>query len=240
MIKYFKLLHKREMYSPGLIGLIINPFYFSRHGLSRAVQEMAGKMSGDLLDVGCGTKPYQKYFKVKSYIGLDIESPATLKNLIADDFYDGKKFPYDDDVFDSVLCNQVLEHVFNPEDFLGEINRVLKRRGKLLLTIPFVWDEHEQPYDYARYSTFGLKFLMEKSGFKVLEHHRIGADITVLFQLLNAYLFKISQSWPKVIRQIFTVVAMGSINVIGALVIKIAPANTDLFLDQIILVEKSS
>ena len=55
------------------------------------------------------------------------------------------------------MCNQVLEHVFNPDDFVREIARVLKPGGALLLTVPFVWNEHEQPYDYARYSSFGLR-----------------------------------------------------------------------------------
>ena len=67
-----------------------------------------------------------------------------------------------------MLCNQVLEHVFNPDEFLLKINRVLKNDGKLLLTVPFVWDEHEQPFDYARYSSFGLKALIEKMVLKLL------------------------------------------------------------------------
>ena len=42
----------------------------------------------------------------------------------ADFFYDGNKFPFDDNDFDSVVLNQVFEHVFNPDDFLEEVNRV--------------------------------------------------------------------------------------------------------------------
>jgi len=93
------------------------------------------------------------------------------------------------------LCNQVLEHVFNPDAFLSEIYRVLKRDGKLLLTVPFVWDEHEQPSDYARYSSFGLKALLEKNGFRIIQHERIGADASILFQLINAYLYTVSAGW---------------------------------------------
>jgi len=37
------------------------------------------------------------------------------------------------------------------------------------MTAPFVWDEHSQPYNYARYSSFGLKFILEKHGFEILE-----------------------------------------------------------------------
>src|SRR3546814_4577495 len=61
----------------------------------------------------------------------------------------------------------------------------------LLLTVPFVWDEHEQPYDYARYSTFGLKSLLERNGFNVLTQKKLLADSSILFQLINAYMFKV-------------------------------------------------
>ena len=62
----------------------------------------------------------------------------------ADYFYDGQSFPFKGGSFDVVLTNQVLEHVFNPDVFLSEIHRVLTPDGVLLLTVPFLWDEHEQ------------------------------------------------------------------------------------------------
>ena len=100
-------------------------------------------------------------------------------------------FPFESEQFDSVLCNQVLEHVFNPDFFISEISRVLKPSGKLLLFVPFVWDEHEQPNDYARYSSFALKFMLEKHGFRLISQIKTCADATIIFQLINAYLYKI-------------------------------------------------
>ena len=107
-----------------------------------------------MIDIGCGNKPYKNLFKhCKSYIGLEIESEN--KNS-ADFTYDGKNFPFEDETFDSAVCSEVLEHVFEPNQFLKEVNRVLKKNGLIILTLPFFWDEHEQPYDYARYTSFGL------------------------------------------------------------------------------------
>lgn len=209
-----------------------------RRGLSNAIKKHSKNLHGKLLDVGCGTKPYKELFNVDSYIGLDIDSNHVREMGVADDMYDGNSFPYQSSEFDSVLCNQVLEHVFEPDLFLTEINRVMKSRGKLLLTIPFVWDEHEQPFDYARYSSFGLKALLEKNGFKILIHEKIGDDASILFQLTNAYLYKVTIKWNRYIRAIFAVLIMGGINLLGLLAKFISPKNADLFLDQIVIAEK--
>jgi len=236
----FKSYYFKEMYTPGWLGVFVNPFYFSRLGLYRAMTEFAPKLRGVLLDVGCGTKPYKQLFNVSAYIGLEIDSVFSRQRDIADYFYDGKKFPFDDASFDSVLCNQVLEHVFNPDEFLEQLNRVLKPNGSLLLTVPFVWDEHEQPYDFARYSSFGLRALLEKHGFRIIEHRKTCADASVLFQLTNAFIFKIIQSFPKICKLLLTVSVMATINLCGIFFSRVLPVNADLFLDNIVLAEKIS
>jgi SAM-dependent methyltransferase len=199
----------------------------------------AGFLKGKLLDVGCGSKPYKNLFHVDEYVGLDIDSEVSRKRAIADKFYDGHAFPFSNQEFDSVLCNQVLEHVFNPDEFLSEIYRVMKPDARLVLTVPFVWDEHEQPFDYARYSSFGLKALLERNGLKVVQHEKIGTDISTLFQLANAYLYKVSERWNKYMRLALIIFVMGLVNFIGVIARCILPKNSDLFLDHIILAEKS-
>ena len=155
----------------------------------------------------------------------------------ADCFYDGKKFPFGVAEFDSVVTNQVLEHVFNPDEFLSEINRVLKTNGKLLITVPFVWDEHEQPYDYARYSSFGLKSLLEKQGFEIIKHHKSVNDFGVVIQLMNAYLYKMMHRYT-IIRQITKFTMCAVINILGIIISLVLPKNDDLYLDNIILARK--
>jgi SAM-dependent methyltransferase len=240
MIMRLKAIYRRQMFFPGWIGIFVSPFYFARSGLRDAMTEFAPRLSGRLLDVGCGKKPYQSLFAVDAYIGLDIDGEASRKRGIADHHYDGNTFPFADASFDSILCNQVLEHVFNPDEFLGEIARVLKPGGKLLLTVPFVWDEHDQPYDYARYSSFGLRALLEKQGLNVLQHKKLGADASILFQLANAYLFKITQGWPRPFKLLLTASVMAFINVLGLFARRLLPDNPDLFLDHVVLAEKAS
>lgn len=228
----------KQQYAPTFWGLWLNPFYHSRSGLRKAIGQMAFLMKGRLLDVGCGRKPYREMFSTNEYVGLEIDTPENRTNKEADFFYDGDRFPFHDHDFDGIVCNQVLEHVFTPDRFLGEIRRVLKPGGLLLLTVPFVWDEHEQPWDYARYSSFGLRSLLEKNGFEVLEQQKINSDVRVLFQLVNAYLFKVLWTrWP-VINLLICAILLAPFNILGVLLHRVLPDNPDLYLDQVVLARK--
>ena len=240
MINKLKAIYRRQAFYPGLLAIFINPFYIARIGLLKNIKAFSSELHGDLLDVGCGTKPYQELFNVSSYTGLDLDSEASRKRAVADCFYDGNTIPFNDNKFDSILCNQVFEHVFNPDVFLSELRRIIKPGGKLLLTVPFVWDEHEQPYDYARYSSFGLVSLLEKNGLKIIKHRKVAADISTIFQLVNAYIYKISENSSRPIRIIIMVSLMSLINLLGLLLGKILPKNPDLYLDHIVLAEKTA
>lgn len=227
---------RKQYFNPGLLGIFVNPFYFARKGLAKNIKLLGKQITGKTLDVGCGNKPYEILFNSSDYIGLEIENSVHGEDNKADFYYDGKTFPFGENEFDSVITNQVLEHVFTPKEFLSEINRVLKLKGKLLLTVPFVWDEHEQPYDFARYSSFGLKFLFEENGFKILEHKKSVNDFTVIIQLMNAYIYKITFGIP-IIKQL-SIILFASLNIFGIIFSLILPKNNDLFLDNIVLAEK--
>ena len=168
-----------------------------------------------------------------------LTAPPSRERAVADAYYDGRRFPFDDARFESVLCNQVLEHVFNPEEFIAEIHRVLTPGGRLILTVPFVWDEHEQPHDYARYSSFGLRSLLERNGFQVLVQHKLLADCSMLFQLTNAYLYKVLHSQTRAVNLLVTALLMAPISMLGWVLGKMLPGNPDLFLDQAVVAERS-
>ena len=131
------------------------------------------------------------------------------------------------------------EHVFEPDIFLLEIKRVLKPNGKLLLTVPFAWDEHEQPNDFARYSSFGIKYQLEKNGFKIIKQSKSVNDIRVIFQLLNMFIFKKIKSKNKYFNVIISVLFISWLNILGQIVSFLLPKNDDLYLDNIILAEKT-
>lgn len=232
--------YRSQQFDPGLVGLLINPFFLARRSLHRAVREFATQLRGRLLDVGCGSQPYRALFQVDEYVGLDIDSEATRRRAVADVLYDGGRFPFEDGRFDAVLCNQVLEHIFDPDAFVAEIRRVLAPGGRLLLTVPFVWDEHEQPWDYARYSSFGLRALLERHGLRVVRQDKLLDDASVLFQLFNAYVFKVTRTrWP-IVNLSLTPLLIAPASLLGWVAGAVLPRNPDLFLDQIVLAEPAS
>lgn len=227
----------KNQFEPGLPGIFLNPFFIARKNLLKNIRSLAPNITGKTLDVGCGTKPYEKYFGSSEYIGLEVESTIHREYTKADKFYDEKDFPFADSEFDSVVTNQVLEHVFTPDAFLSEINRVLKKGGTLLLTVPFAWDEHEQPYDYARYSSFALRFLFEKNGFEIISGVKSANNLSAIFQLIGAYIYKVTHK-NRPLKILSTVFLIAPVTILGLLFGKIFPSNDDFYLDNIILAKK--
>lgn len=235
-----KTWYQHEQFEPGILGLFVNPFYFSRKELFRLISRFAGHIQGRILDVGCGQKPYKHLFKDSEYVGLEIDTFENRKLKKADCFYDGEIFPFQALEFDSIICSQVLEHVFNPDKFLSEIVRVLKADGKLLLTVPFVWDEHEQPFDFARYTSYGLRFLLTRHGFEVIELRKSAADVRTIFQMINVYLYKKTATRHGFVNAIITAILMSPFNILGSLLWKLLPSNFDLYLDNVVLARKKA
>jgi SAM-dependent methyltransferase len=238
MLTHLKKIIKKEQFQPGFFALFTNPFFFARRGLYLGILEYGGYITGKTLDVGCGQRPYEHLVASTQYIGLEIDTPIAREINRADVYYNGERFPFEDASFDSALINQVFEHVFNPEEFLQEVHRILKPGGKLLLTVPFVWDEHEQPRDYARYSSFGLSWILTRNGFQIIKQRKSVNDIGLLFQLINGFIYKKIITQNLMLNQMLFLFLLAPINILGALLTKITPKSNDLYLDNIILAEK--
>jgi SAM-dependent methyltransferase len=166
-----------------------NAFYFIRNALLKKIEQYAPELNGRLLDFGCGSKPYQSLFtNVTEYIGVDYAGEGhSHVNESIDVMYDGKTIPFPDEHFDSIFTSEVFEHIFNLESIIPELKRVMKKRSKILITCPFVWNEHEVPVDYARYTQFALKHLLEKNGFEILIQDKSGDFIMALHQMRMVY-----------------------------------------------------
>jgi len=229
----------KEQFNPSLAGLFLNPFYFARKAIYTNIKAFSKNVKGITLDIGCGTKPYEKLFFSEKYIGMDVRTSGhDHANSVIDVFYDGIEIPFENGYFDSVVCFEVLEHVFNPDIFLKEANRVLKPGGIAVFTVPFMWDEHEQPYDFARYSSFGLNHLFLKAGFKVISSKKYVSNLRILPLLANAYIYKMVRKIISHKISYLFILPITSINNIFGYLSYLLPDNSDMYYGNIFLLKK--
>ena len=221
---------------------ITQPHYLIRNRLLEAITSLAGQLKGRMMDFGCGQKPYYSLFDVDQYIGVDFENPGhSHANEAIDVFYDGKTIPFEKEHFDSIFSSEVFEHIFNLPDILKELNRVLKVDGLMLITCPFSFCEHEVPNDFARYTSFALKHLLQQNGFEIVQQLKTGNSIEAISQLQLTYIHQhitpVVRKVP-VVRSVFRFVTYTSINIAALVLGKILPAGKDLYMNNVVLCRK--
>ena len=121
-----------------------------------------------ILDAGAGHQRYKPFFKESIYIAMEHpEAGAVNKNIHHFDILgDVKSIPLESDSVDCVLSTSSLEHFKDPEGFFSEAFRILKPGGSLFIHVPFVYPEHEIPFDFQRPTRYGLKRWYEDAGFE--------------------------------------------------------------------------
>lgn len=216
--------------------------YLTRNRLLHGISRHINKLNGKLLDFGCGSKPYKNLINVEEYIGLDFPSEGhDHSNELIDVFYDGKNIPFGDNFFDSIFSSEVFEHVFNLDEVLNELFRVLKPDGIILITCPFVIGEHEQPNDFARYTSFALKHIMVKSGFEVIHYEKLGDSIDAIVQLRLTYFQKNIMPYVEKIPVLRSLLRKGVntlLNVYANLSGRLLPKSDELYLNNLIVCRK--
>jgi SAM-dependent methyltransferase len=189
------------------------------------------------LDVGCGTKPYETIFLKNGakYTGIDVDvsgRDATLKmpHLI----FDGINIPYPDNYFEGVICTQVLEHVIDEKKIIQEIFRVLKPKGKIVISVPFCYSEHEKPYDFRRFTSFGLKHSFEKAGFVNLVLYKELSAIQTLATLFSVYVSNNLTIPIPILGTLVSTIIFMPINLLAFFLSYVLPDKKDLFMGLII------
>ena len=177
--------------------ILSDDIYLHFSEILKQVKYYAQKIQGKVLDVGAGKSPYRPFFKnAKEYIrlehcdypGIDITADIT------------KRIPLKDGEIDSIVCFQVLEHIKEPQKAIDEMYRVLKKGGCCLLTTHMAAPLHGEPYDFYRFTKYGLADLFKK--FKHIEIRPNGGSVLSIFQLI---IWGISEKLPKFLAHPFIV-----------------------------------
>ena len=147
--------------------------------------------------------------------------------------FDGTNIPYPDNYFEGVICTQVLEHVIDEKKIIQEIFRVLKPNGKIVISVPFCYSEHEKPYDFRRFTSFGLKYSFEKSGFVNLVLYKELSAIQTLATLFSVYVSNNLTIPIPILGTLVSTIIFMPINILAFFLSYVLPDKKDLFMGLI-------
>lgn len=170
-------MHKYSYLDQNWLALKIN---------NQQIQSRLRDMTGVVYDLGCGSRPYEPDIlqHASRYVGVDWSN--TLHGLRADIVADlNRPLPIADEAADTVVSFQVLEHLSEPHVMLEEAFRILKPGGKVFLSVPFQWHVHEAPYDFFRFTRYGLEHLFTKAGFIDIRVEAVTGFWSMWFLKLN-------------------------------------------------------
>lgn len=157
------------------------------------------KLKGKLLDAGCGEKPYSLIYgdSVTEVIGCDVETCIHNQQEV-DVFASLDDLPFEDEEFDTILCTNVIEHVEHAERAYSELSRVLKKGGTLIVSMPFLYPVHEAPYDFQRFTKFGLEYKLRLNRMKLQVLYPWGGPGLLFVVYFNLFICKcIKLGWMK-------------------------------------------
>lgn len=233
---------KNGLFQPGGWTWVYHPTYFLRRQIFLFIREVAPIEAGRVADIGCGSKPYEPLFlNATEYIGMDIEEARNTRAAgSVDCYFDGKHIPYRDEYFDGAIASEVLEHVFWAQEWLNEVHRILKPGGYLILTCPFMFHEHEMPHDYCRYTSAGLKHVLEMGGFEVVVQRKAAPGVECLVTQWNVYVWKTIEKLP-IPRLVAISLAWWlyfPANCVGLLLGRLGRPNTSMFAGNLVLCQR--
>ena len=225
----------------------LHPQWLVLRGEAKNRRDMAQRLIGRILDVGCGHRQMESLLGADTaYIGLDYPTThAKGYSGCPDLFGDGQCLPFSEACFDAVIALDVLEHLPAPIQCIQEAARVLKTGGQLILQTPFLYPLHDMPHDFQRWTLPGLEILVQQSGFLITEQRVSGAPIetaTALtaIALAKAILDSLEHRSPAILLIPLLVVGIISANLLGSLLARILPTNDFMPLSYRLICTKQS
>ncbi len=217
---------------------------------SRKEYHYAGEFGKDktIMDYGCGpgygSEILSRY--AKKVVGVDIRTKAInysrrtyqQSNLSFQVISPSKPLPFKDDYFDVIISSHVIEHIPNVHKYLGELKRILKINGKLIISTPnkkfrlLPFQKPYNPYHFREYTPKSLKKALKKifqtveikgvygtKDVNIIEYKRKKAlknPLKVYFYFPLKFIFKILKKSEKKFRD-----KMSNLNIISSAEIEI-------------------
>ena len=158
-------------------------------------------VKGVVLDAGAGRLALKFLLTKKASAYYSIDKYVTRKELgVVGDL---NNLPLKENFFDTIVCLQVIEHTPTPEIVIKNMADCLKDKGIFILSAPHISYLHGEPEDYYRYTKYGLSYMLEKHGLKVLEIDTAGSIFGFLFTPISDFILSYTYGIPVVFQLVF-------------------------------------
>ena len=150
--------------------------WLANHKIVAALERVRTHARGELLDVGCGSKPFADLFKghIHRYWGTDLAGSRYLGDARPDAFATAAAQPFRDGSFDTVLGLSMLTYLSEPHSMVEEAWRLLRPGGTLILEFTQMVPLHDEPHDYFRFTRYGAEWLLRRAGFEPVAFVPVG------------------------------------------------------------------
>ena len=173
---------------------MIGEFFIIKSRILKLVNHNFKNKNGRVLDLGCGGNPYYHKNINGRLFCLDIR-----KTKISDVTGDANLLPFKDNVFDAVISINSFYYFDNPFLCAKEVSRVLRKNGKFLLVMPFIYPIHDAPYDKYRFTEYGITNLL-KENFEIKHIKTIGGIFNLPAVMLHSLMKGTNFILPKYLR----------------------------------------
>ena len=180
-----------------------DPDYLVLSDLLLAIKDLVPGKATRVLDYGCGGSPYRPLFNSTVYHRADLAGGADLDMQYGADAL----LPTTSSYYECILSSQVLEHVESPQAYLAECHRVLHSGGNLLLSTHGIFQDHDCPADYWRWTASGLRKLVESAGFRVRRVKKVTTGPRAAIYLLEREQWRLKFSGAGPYGQVLSQVA---------------------------------
>jgi SAM-dependent methyltransferase len=169
-------------------------FYVSAARIIPILQKNA---RGKLLDVGCGKMPFRRYVEnqVETYDGLDVERRSPRTRFLGDAHDMNEILPHS---YDTIISVSALEHMARPWVVLGEMRRICRPGGRIVICVPHLSRLHEEPHDYFRFTPYGLAALGRSAGLHVDQVETVGGLFSMLGHQISTIVLTLGWVVPLV------------------------------------------
>jgi SAM-dependent methyltransferase len=172
----------------------LHPQWLLQRITKRELRQLGSLAKGLVLDIGCSDQKFRNYLNCDcNYIGLDYyDTVVRFYQTRPQIFGDAQALPIRNDSIDTIVLTDVLEHLPKPTQALDEVVRALRPGGKILISVPFLYPLHNVPYDFQRWTTYGLGQMVKSLNVKIVEHKHSGQPVETAVALTNIALSKLA------------------------------------------------